>query len=141
MYLRGLMCSQRVKGPMPRNGFPQELVTLGPLAEGRADPTNTGVHLVPEEFHRMLLEASGEASRKLKLAGIQNTPVVASPVPDVGHQDSTVVVDCRNIYETSIGHFDAEGVPLLDPKTRCFSDLPAWFNRVAPSLRGKRIMM
>ncbi len=33
------------------------------------------------------------------------------------------------------------GVPLLDPRTRCFSELPQWLEAQAPQLRDKRVLM
>jgi predicted sulfurtransferase len=60
----------------------QELVTLGPRAEGCSNPfTQTAPHLSPREFHSMLQAASQQ----------QDKP--------------TVLLDARNIYETAIGHF------------------------------------
>lgn len=73
----------------------QELVTLGPLAEGKADPNNAGMHLSPEEFHTMALESASES--------------VTSSGQGVGRDaggSGTVLLDCRNLYETRIGHFD-----------------------------------
>ena len=130
----------------------QELVTLGPLAEGRADPSNSGIHLTPAEFHDMLLRAAGEARLSSASSSSVDTRHAQSAPPEVpasssestqlgSRESGTVIVDCRNLYETSIGHFEVEGVPLLDPKTRCFGDLPAWFDRVAHSLKGKRVLM
>ncbi len=33
------------------------------------------------------------------------------------------------------------GVPLLDPRTRCFSELPQWLESHAPQLKDKRVLM
>lgn len=33
------------------------------------------------------------------------------------------------------------GVPLLDPQTRAFSDLPAWLDRMEHRLKGRRLLM
>ncbi|KAL6751366.1 hypothetical protein V8C86DRAFT_2779708 [Haematococcus lacustris] len=52
-----------------------------------------------------------------------------------------VLLDARNVYETEIGHFDAAGVALLDPGTRCFSDLPAWLEAQRGRLAHRRILM
>ena len=143
---------------------------MGHLAEGKADLGNAGTHLSPAEFHRMLLES------------------VASPGPGGGGDEGgaksrgTVLLDCRNLYETRIGRFELvrvggvwwsgrnarvmtsscvlcicssfrnvsgkfptslskEGLPRTDPLTRCFSDLPAWMDRMEDALRGKRVFM
>ena len=44
-----------------------------------------------------------------------------------------VVIDTRNDYEVAIGSFDRA----LDPRTRCFSDFPAWFEDLAAELRAR----
>ncbi|CAM9815405.1 unnamed protein product, partial [Hapterophycus canaliculatus] len=56
------------------------------------------------------------------------------PVTAEGEKEA-VLLDVRNVYETSIGHFSAEGVERLDPKTRQFSDLPKWVDDNADRLR------
>lgn len=67
----------------------QELVTLGPLAQGRADAAaNAGEHLSPQQFHEMLQQATGARAGS------------------GGSSKEVVLIDARNIYETSIGHFD-----------------------------------
>lgn len=55
--------------------------------------------------------------------------------------DDVVLLDARNVYETAIGHFRVPGVPLLDPQTRCFSDLPDWVDDHAQCLAGKTVLM
>ncbi|GLC50616.1 hypothetical protein PLESTB_000399800 [Pleodorina starrii] len=53
-----------------------------------------------------------------------------------------VLLDARNIYETRIGHFNAgPSVSLLDPRTRCFSDLPAWMDAHEELLRNRTVLM
>ncbi|GIL76485.1 hypothetical protein Vretifemale_6158 [Volvox reticuliferus] len=55
---------------------------------------------------------------------------------------SVVLLDARNIYETRIGHFDAgPAVTTLDPRTRCFSDLPAWLDAHEELLRNRTVLM
>lgn len=84
-------------------------------ARSRADPfANTGVHLSPADFHAALL--------------------AAADVP-------TVVIDARNAYETAIGRFQPPKAQLLDPATRCFSDLPGWMDRHEGALRHRRVLM
>jgi hypothetical protein len=44
---------------------------------------------------------------------------------------SQVIIDVRNVYETSIGHFDpqtrkAAAAQLIDPKMRQSTDFPGW---------------
>ncbi|CAN0444756.1 unnamed protein product, partial [Ectocarpus sp. 12 AP-2014] len=67
----------------------------------------------------------------------------------VAEEKEAVLLDVRNVYETSIGRFSVEGVETLDPKTRQFSDLPKWVDENAYRLRqgrggkggGKRVLM
>ncbi|KXZ48398.1 hypothetical protein GPECTOR_28g805 [Gonium pectorale] len=65
---------------------------------------------------------------------------------DGGDGDSplgpVVLLDARNVYETRIGHFDAgPTVPTLDPRTRAFSDLPAWLDEHEEALRNRTVLM
>ncbi|CAM9760371.1 unnamed protein product, partial [Ectocarpus sp. 13 AM-2016] len=60
----------------------------------------------------------------------------------VAKEKEAVLLDVRNVYETSIGRFSVEGVETLDPKTRQFSDLPKWVDENAYRLRqGARVLM
>jgi UPF0176 protein len=49
----------------------------------------------------------------------------------------TVVIDTRNDYEVAIGSFAGA----VDPRTRSFSDFPAWFRAHREELAGKRVAM
>ena len=51
---------------------------------------HAGTHLAPEDFHAVLASAASAA------AG--------------GGGRETVVLDCRNVYETNIGHFSVVGI-------------------------------
>lgn len=54
----------------------------------------------------------------------------------------TIVVDARNVYETRIGKFSAgEGVEVMDPMVRQYSDLPGWIDDNEDRLRNKQILM
>ena len=88
-----------------------------------------GVHLAPNAFHELLVDAAAGASEK---------PVV--------------LLDCRNCYETAIGRLVPpppppadSGAPskvvFVDPETRHFSDMPGWFERNAAELRDKKVLM
>ncbi|CAM9336948.1 unnamed protein product, partial [Ectocarpus fasciculatus] len=56
----------------------------------------------------------------------------------VAEEKEAVLLDVRNVYETSIGRFSVEGIETLDPKTRQFSDLPKWVDENADRLRQGR---
>jgi predicted sulfurtransferase len=81
----------------------QELVTLGALAQGRADPhKNTATHLTPVEFHKELqaAQAQCESAHSNGDSSLQEPSSVTS-------SKEVVLLDARNAYETAIGHFKA----------------------------------
>ena len=99
----------------------QELVTLGPLAEGRADPVrHTAIHLSPQEFHDRLLEAQQQHQHQRQA---QQQEGCGARGADGGSGSNSsgsgqggagvVLLDARNIYETRIGHFEAVGGSML----------------------------
>jgi predicted sulfurtransferase len=91
----------------------QELVNYG-LEGGKAPPIGyTGVHLDPKDYHQKLAESD------------------------------TVVIDVRNHYEAAIGHFDAPGAKMLDPKMRKSTEFPIWLDKpeTKEKLRGKQVLM
>ena len=54
----------------------------------------------------------------------------------------TVLLDCRNLYESRIGQFQAgETVATLAPPIRTFSSFPEWADNNALALRNKRVLM
>ena len=83
-------------------------------------------HATPVEFHQLLQQASSASTKT---------------TPENNNSKETVLIDCRNIYETRIGRFEAEGVTTLDPTTRAFSELPAWLEANVHRLAGKRVLM
>jgi len=91
----------------------KELCTLG-VQFAEKNPAG-GTHLSPAEFHNALGDSA---------------------------QD-TVLIDCRNVYESNIGHFEGSSsdCELLLPNTRQFSDFPRWVDDNAGRLEGRRIMM
>jgi predicted sulfurtransferase len=112
----------------------KEVVTIGldDLIEADGDVTAAPVtvkHVSPTKFHQLLQNARRSI----------NTDNSNSDKININKE--TVLVDCRNLYETRIGQFEAEGVTTLDPGTRAFSDLPAWFESNAHKLAGKRVLM
>lgn len=199
-------------------------MTLGPLAEGKANPANTGTHLSPQAFHDMLARAAGAGASAAEAQGpAGQARGAAEAAAPAGHAHAaadaaageeqakgTVLIDARNLYETCIGHFSVvrlrlvlgmdarhhpvallpawtppgtptppvhlfpcslanlqymrpltqptnvchvhdpaalmhsptqDGVPTLDPRTRVFSDFPAWVEAHLAQLANKRIMM
>lgn len=87
----------------------QELVTLGALADGRADPhTHTAPHLTPHQFHQELQRA---AQRQRGGAASISSGDSSSQQGDLSSgvqgNKEVVLLDARNAYETAIGHFKA----------------------------------
>ncbi|KAK3286321.1 hypothetical protein CYMTET_6113 [Cymbomonas tetramitiformis] len=95
----------------------KEVVSLGPRGGGTAASLDrTAAHASAEAFHKVLHEAKTSGS-------------------------PTVLLDARNIYESRIGQFQVDGISTLAPPIRSFSDLPAWIDSNAATLRGKRVLM
>jgi predicted sulfurtransferase len=93
-------------------------VTLGALAEGRADPLkNTAPHLTPAQFHEELQRAAHTQSSNstTTVDGNSSSPQSTSDTD----RKEVVLLDARNAYETTIGHFkavrqsDGPAAPLL----------------------------
>ncbi|CAL0320931.1 unnamed protein product [Lupinus luteus] len=97
----------------------KELVTLSsrPLLKS-PEISNAGKHLSAAEFHSSLHKVDKE-----------------SP------ENSLVLLDARNLYETRIGKFDVPNVETLDPQVRQYSDLSSWIDDKIDQLKGKNILM
>jgi predicted sulfurtransferase len=96
-----------------------ELVHYG-LEGSKAPPIQlySGTHLEPEEYHQKLGEPN------------------------------TVVIDVRNHYEASIGHFQIpkdqeQSSTFLDPKMRKSTEFPVWLDQESTKdhLKGKQVLM
>ncbi|KAK7344285.1 hypothetical protein VNO77_13725 [Canavalia gladiata] len=96
-----------------------ELVTLSshPLLKS-PEISKAGRHLSASEFHSSIQNADME-----------------SP------ENSFVLLDARNLYETRIGKFHAPNVETLDPQVRQYSDLSSWIDDNGERLKGKNILM
>ncbi|KAJ1383511.1 Serine hydrolase FSH [Sesbania bispinosa] len=97
----------------------EELVTLSshPLLKS-PQISNAGRHLSALEFHSSIQHANKE-----------------SP------ENSLVLLDARNLYETRIGKFQAPNVETLDPQVRQYSDFSSWIDDNGEQLKGKNILM
>ncbi|EEC45426.1 predicted protein [Phaeodactylum tricornutum CCAP 1055/1] len=98
-----------------------ELVHYG-LDGAKAPPIQQyhGTHLEPEDYHTKLAE------------------------------DDTVVIDVRNHYEATIGHFQPPSDPSkpngpqwIDPKMRKSTEFPVWLDdpKTKETLKGKQVLM
>ena len=90
-----------------------------------------GKHLTPKEFHEALQQNNDDNNN--------NNNEEESGVFNIKHDNKNVLIDVRNLYETRIGHFDCDNVPLLDPKTRKFSDFTRWIDDNCHNLKNKQV--
>eukprot|EP00744_Colponema_vietnamica_P001152 GILI01001939.1.p1 GENE.GILI01001939.1~~GILI01001939.1.p1 ORF type:complete len:346 (+),score=66.49 GILI01001939.1:52-1038(+) len=89
-----------------------EIVTIG-ISPDQLTAYTGAQHLSPEDFHKELAQAI-----------------------ERGLTDACVL-DCRNGYESRIGHFDHA----LAPPIRQFSDFPRWVAEHRQELEGKKVLM
>eukprot|EP00903_Cladosiphon_okamuranus_P013386 g12474.t1 len=122
----------------------------------RRPPEQHAGQAMPPEGALLLSESCGGAGAGPKMVDTKDgdfdgregdvgeagsTGASGSPPSTLSNEKEAVLLDVRNVYETSIGHFSAEGVERLDPKTRQFSELPKWVDENVDRLRGKRVLM
>lgn len=88
-----------------------ELVALE-LPDEQCDLAETGLHLSPAAFRDVMLASTSKKASE--------SEVIA-------------VIDVRNAYEFSLGHFDGA----LNPKTRRFGQFPDWVRASLPALQEK----
>mmetsp|Transcript_8618 Transcript_8618/g.19367 ORF Transcript_8618/g.19367 Transcript_8618/m.19367 type:complete len:545 (+) Transcript_8618:310-1944(+) len=90
-----------------------EIVATGNAAVGDI-AEHGGRHLSPHDFHSALANADGD----------------------------TVVIDVRNTFEHAIGRFETgAGLSAIEPKMQAFTEFDAWCEKVAPSLKDKKVLM
>eukprot|EP00062_Callorhinchus_milii_P013781 gi/632962252/ref/XP_007897204.1/ PREDICTED: thiosulfate sulfurtransferase/rhodanese-like domain-containing protein 2 [Callorhinchus milii] len=97
-----------------RVGVFKEIVPMGVDPE-KVSYKDAGTHLTPEEFH-MKVEALSQ---------------------DLEIDKKTILLDCRNFYESKIGNFQHS----LAPNIRKFSYFPDYVDRNLEFFRGKQILM
>lgn len=96
----------------------QEIVPLG-LSPQAVSHRDAGRHLSPEEFHEEVQALLGRDA-----AGS-------------GGGGGTLLLDCRNFYESKIGRFRGS----VAPDIRKFSYFPEYVDRNVELFRGKRVLM
>ena len=111
-------CSRRFKGISVKETKEVISTDIDEASRQQLLLAGAGKHLSPVEWHAMLCRGDED--------------------------DSLVLVDTRNFYETRIGRFERPtgGVP-IDPMTRSFSDFFSFVDdpQVLEKLQGKRVMM
>eukprot|EP00579_Thalassiosira_antarctica_P019264 CAMPEP_0201963972 /NCGR_PEP_ID=MMETSP0904-20121228/9715_1 /ASSEMBLY_ACC=CAM_ASM_000553 /TAXON_ID=420261 /ORGANISM="Thalassiosira antarctica, Strain CCMP982" /LENGTH=539 /DNA_ID=CAMNT_0048510719 /DNA_START=447 /DNA_END=2066 /DNA_ORIENTATION=- len=92
-----------------------EIVATGNAAVGMGDINEYGGrHLSPQDFHSALVNADR----------------------------NTVVIDVRNTFEHAIGRFETgAGLSAIEPKMQAFTEFDGWCEKVAPSLKNKKVLM
>uniref|UniRef100_A0A8C8AWD2 Thiosulfate sulfurtransferase/rhodanese-like domain-containing protein 2 n=1 Tax=Otus sunia TaxID=257818 RepID=A0A8C8AWD2_9STRI len=101
--------------PDLRVGVFKEIVPMG-IDPNIVSYKETGIHLSPQEFHREVEQYLSQASQG---------------------QSDTILLDCRNFYESKIGHFQG----CLAPDIRKFSYFPSYIDENLELFKDKRVLM
>ncbi|NXM67954.1 TSTD2 protein, partial [Serilophus lunatus] len=101
--------------PDLRVGVFQEIVPMG-IDPKVVSYKETGIHLSPKEFHREVEQYLSQASQG---------------------QSDTILLDCRNFYESKIGQFQG----CLAPDIRKFSYFPSYVDENLELFKDKRVLM
>ncbi|XP_075303388.1 thiosulfate sulfurtransferase/rhodanese-like domain-containing protein 2 [Opisthocomus hoazin] len=101
--------------PDLRVGVFKEIVPMG-IDPKIVSYKETGIHLSPQEFHREVEQYLSQASEG---------------------QSDTILLDCRNFYESKIGHFRG----CLAPDIRKFSYFPSYVDENLELFKDKRVLM
>ncbi|XP_042643517.1 thiosulfate sulfurtransferase/rhodanese-like domain-containing protein 2 isoform X3 [Tyto alba] len=101
--------------PDLRVGVFKEIVPMG-IDPKIVSYKETGIHLSPREFHREVEQYLSRASQG---------------------QSDTILLDCRNFYESKIGHFQG----CLAPDIRKFSYFPSYIDENLELFKDKRVLM
>ncbi|XP_052557427.1 thiosulfate sulfurtransferase/rhodanese-like domain-containing protein 2 [Tympanuchus pallidicinctus] len=101
--------------PDLRVGVFKEIVPLG-IDPKEVSYKETGIHLTPQEFHREVEHYLSQSSQG---------------------QSDTILLDCRNFYESKIGHFQG----CLAPDIRKFSYFPSYIDENLKLFKNKRVLM
>ncbi|XP_039400404.1 thiosulfate sulfurtransferase/rhodanese-like domain-containing protein 2 isoform X2 [Mauremys reevesii] len=101
--------------PDLRVGVFEEIVPMG-INPNKVSYKETGIHLSPEEFHKEVEKYLSQAPQA---------------------QSDTILLDCRNFYESKIGHFQG----CLAPDIRKFSYFPSYVDENLELFKNKRVLM
>jgi len=93
-----------------------EIVTMG-VSPSKVSFEDSGSHLTPHQWHH-------------EMKRLQETRAQ-------GGGEATVLLDCRNAYESRIGQFTGA----VRPQTRQFLEFPRWCEDHKEELAGKRVLM
>lgn len=101
--------------PELRVGVFEEIVPMG-ISPSEVSYKNPGIHLSPGEFHKEIEKLLSQANQE---------------------QGDTLLLDCRNFYESKIGRFQG----CLAPDIRKFSYFPSYVDKNLDIFRQKRVLM
>ncbi|XP_058158615.1 thiosulfate sulfurtransferase/rhodanese-like domain-containing protein 2 isoform X2 [Dasypus novemcinctus] len=101
--------------PGLRVGVFEEIVPLG-ISPRQLSYKQPGIHLSPDEFHKEVEKFLSQANQE---------------------QSDTILLDCRNFYESKIGRFQG----CLAPDIRKFSYFPSYVDKNLELFREKRVLM
>lgn len=98
-----------------RVGVFEEIVPMG-VSPSQISYKNPGIHLSPGEFHKEIEKLLSQANQD---------------------RGDTILLDCRNFYESKIGRFQG----CLAPDIRKFSYFPSYVDKNLDIFRQKRVLM
>ncbi|XP_040142009.1 thiosulfate sulfurtransferase/rhodanese-like domain-containing protein 2 isoform X2 [Ictidomys tridecemlineatus] len=101
--------------PELRVGVFEEIVPMG-ISPNKISYKKPGIHLSPGEFHKEVEKFLSQADKE---------------------QSDTILLDCRNFYESKIGRFQG----CLAPDIRKFSYFPSYVDTNLELFREKRVLM
>lgn len=101
--------------PELRVGVFEEIVPMG-ISPSQVSYKKPGIHLSPGEFHKEIEKLLSQSSEE---------------------QGNTIILDCRNFYESKIGRFQG----CLAPDIRKFSYFPSYVDKNLDIFRQKRVLM
>ncbi|XP_025744057.1 thiosulfate sulfurtransferase/rhodanese-like domain-containing protein 2 isoform X1 [Callorhinus ursinus] len=101
--------------PELRVGVFEEIVPMG-ISPNKISYKKPGIHLSPGEFHKEVEEFLSQANEE---------------------QNDTILLDCRNFYESKIGRFQG----CLAPDIRKFSYFPSYIDKNLELFREKKVLM
>ncbi|XP_040860516.1 thiosulfate sulfurtransferase/rhodanese-like domain-containing protein 2 [Ochotona curzoniae] len=101
--------------PELRVGVFEEIVPMG-ISPNKTSYKQPGIHLSPKEFHKEVETFLSQANQG---------------------QSDTILLDCRNFYESKIGRFQG----CLAPDIRKFSYFPDYVDKNLDLFREKKVLM
>nr|XP_002708210.2 thiosulfate sulfurtransferase/rhodanese-like domain-containing protein 2 [Oryctolagus cuniculus] len=101
--------------PELRVGVFEEIVPMG-ISPDKTSYKKPGIHLSPSEFHKEVEKFLSQANQE---------------------QSDTILLDCRNFYESKIGRFQG----CLAPDIRKFSYFPDYVDKNLDVFREKKVLM